>query len=109
MTVAGGNIFAGLPHGRRDEEVRDLLSQPSVTIERIVSTGQATPPGQWLDQAEAEWVIVLQGAARLVIEGEAAPRSLAAGDWLHIPPHIRHRVAWTDPGQATVWLAIHYR
>ena len=31
------------------------------------------------------------------------------GDHVHIPAHRRHRVEWTDPAQATVWLAVHHR
>jgi phosphatidylserine/phosphatidylglycerophosphate/cardiolipin synthase-like enzyme len=39
---------------------------------------------------------------------EDADRELRPGDWLDIAPHRRHRVAWTAPGEATVWLAVHY-
>jgi len=53
-------------------------------------------------------VAVLAGAARLRFEAEPAPRALAPGDWLRIPAHARHRVEWTDPDRATVWLAIHF-
>ena len=31
---------------------------------------------------------------------------LHRGSYLNIPAHARHRVAWTDPHQKTVWLAI---
>ena len=31
----------------------------------------------------------------------------AAGDYLYLPAHARHRVSWTDPQQDTVWLAVH--
>ena len=41
-------------------------------LERIVSTGQATPPGEWYDQPWAEWVLLLSGRAVLRFEGEAA-------------------------------------
>jgi cupin 2 domain-containing protein len=30
------------------------------------------------------------------------------GDWVHIAAHRRHRVEWTDPTQATIWLAVHH-
>ena len=33
---------------------------------------------------------------------------LKPGDYVHIPAHARHRVAWTDAAQPTVWLAVHY-
>ena len=105
-----GNIFAGLPAAPLAEEVlSDLLAAPDLRIERIVSTGQATPADQWYDQDRQEWVILLRGAARLLFEGEADARSLGPGDYVHIPAHRRHRVVWTDPQQATVWLAVHYR
>jgi cupin 2 domain-containing protein len=32
---------------------------------------------------------------------------MGPGDWLEIPARCRHRVAWTDPNQETVWLAVH--
>ena len=57
-------------------------------------------------QDEGEWVIVIKGAARLLIEGEADERALGPGDHLYLGPHVRHRVTWTDPGVETIWLAV---
>jgi cupin 2 domain-containing protein len=54
-------------------------------------------------------VIVLSGSAGLLVEGEAAPRHLRRGDYVHLPAHTRHRVEWTDAGEPTVWLAVHHR
>ncbi len=85
-----------------------MLSRPGLRIERIVSFGQASPPGFWYDQTHAEWVVVLTGAAHLRFDDEGAPRSLGPGDYVEIAPHRRHRVEWTDPTQPTIWLAIHY-
>ena len=105
-----GNLFAGLPvEARADELVVDLLSRPNLRIERIVSTGQASPEGFWYDQEWAEWVVLLSGAAEVRFADEPDPRRLVAGDWLHIEAHRRHRVEWTDPAQPSVWLAVHYR
>jgi mannose-6-phosphate isomerase-like protein (cupin superfamily) len=73
-----------------------------------VSLGQATPPGVWLDQNEAEWAILLRGAAKLSFEGENAARDLKPGDYVNIPAHCRHRVEWTTPDEPTIWLALHY-
>lgn len=109
MTQKTGNLFAGLP-GRLPEEVFEKLAEGNgVTIERIVSTGQATPEGQWLVGDRHEWVALLTGAARLSFEGETAARPLAPGDWLMIPAGTRHRVEWTAEDRTTVWLAAHYR
>ena len=33
---------------------------------------------------------------------------LAAGDYVNIPAHTRHKVDWTDPRQTTIWLAVFY-
>ncbi|MBK5199564.1 MAG: cupin domain-containing protein [Methyloceanibacter sp.] len=84
-----------------------LLERPGVRIERIVSTGQVTPDGQWYDQVADEWVLVVAGAARLRIEGEDEDRELGEGDWIVLPAHCRHRVTWTREEPPTVWLAIH--
>ena len=106
----GGNIFEDVPEGPLDEErLTELLAAPGLRIERIVSTGQASPPGFWYDQDWAEWVLVLAGSAGLLFEDEAEPRVLGPGDHVLIPAHARHRVAWTDPGRPTVWLAVHHR
>ncbi|MEJ2373974.1 MAG: cupin domain-containing protein [Pseudolabrys sp.] len=51
-------------------------------------------------------MLVMQGRARLAIEGEAEERALGPGDSLLLPAHCRHRVAWTQPGASTVWLAV---
>jgi cupin 2 domain-containing protein len=110
VTASGGfgNLFAGLPASLRAEQVDVLAEANNLRIERIVSRGQVTPPGEWYDGDRDEWVAVLAGAARLRFEGEPAPRALAPGDWLRIPAHARHRVEWTDPERATVWLAVHF-
>ncbi len=51
--------------------------------------------------------MLLSGAAGLLFDGEAAPRSLRPGDCVEIPAHARHRVEWTDANEPTVWLAVH--
>jgi cupin 2 domain-containing protein len=102
------NLLSQLPDARAAEAVDTLLSRADVRIERIVSFGQASPPGFWYDQAEGEWVTLLAGAARLRFADEPEPRLLIPGDWLDIAPHRRHRVDWTDPAKPTVWLAVFY-
>lgn len=104
---AAGNLFAILPERLREEEITTLAALPGARIERIVSTGQASPLGFWYDQEQAEWVVLLSGSAGLLFEGEAAPRILRPGDYVEIPAHARHRVEWTDVEEPTVWLAVH--
>lgn len=106
--VADGNIFADIPPPRASEAIDAILATPNIRIERIVSHGQVSPPGFWYDQDQGEWVILLQGAAALLIDGAAEPVALRPGDYFFIPPHRRHRVHWTDPAGPTVWLAVHF-
>lgn len=103
-----GDLFENTPAKLRDEAIATLAEAPGVRIERIVSTGQASPPGFWYDQDATEWVVLLAGSAGLLFEGEVAPRVLRPGAYVEIPAHLRHRVEWTDPERPTVWLAVHF-
>jgi cupin 2 domain-containing protein len=103
------NLFAPVPSEITGEIFQVLLATGNFRLERIVSRGQATPPGEWYDQDTHEWVALLTGGAGLRFEDEAELRVLRPGDCLLIPAHRRHRVEWTDPGSPTVWLALHYR
>jgi cupin 2 domain-containing protein len=108
--IQAGNIFAGLPAvPALGEEFNEILARPGLRIERIVSTGQASPPGFWYDQPWDEWVLLLSGSAELRLENEAGPRSLGAGDYVFIPARERHRVDWTSCDEPTVWLAVHFQ
>jgi cupin 2 domain-containing protein len=103
------NLYSDLPASpRQDELFLELLKRPGLRIERIVSTGQASPSGFWYDQPEGEWVLLLQGEAGIRFEDTAEPLALLPGDFLEIAPHRRHRVEWTHPDLTTVWLAVHY-
>jgi cupin 2 domain-containing protein len=104
-----GNLFTELPAAADAEHFETLVETPEVRIERIVSTGQRTPAETWLNQDCDEWVLLLQGAAELLLEGEPEPRPLRRGDHLLIPARTRHRVTWTPRGEPTVWLAAHLR
>jgi cupin 2 domain-containing protein len=101
------NIFAGIPQRLSEEQFDVLLERGRVRIERIVSRGHSSPETGWYDQEQNEWVVVLRGAASVAFE-DGRSISLKEGDFLDIPAHSRHRVDWTDPKAATVWLAVHY-
>jgi cupin 2 domain-containing protein len=91
------------------EIVQQLASGGSFKLERIISLGQATPAGQWYDQDEDEWVVLLAGSAGLRLASQPGEIVLRPGDYLHIAAHERHRVEWTDPKEETIWLALYYR
>ena len=79
------NLFDNLPSGASGEELTTLMAAGATRLVRIVSTGQATPEGEWLDQDNNEWVVVLRGRAGLRIAGEDAVRVLAAGGSVRLP------------------------
>jgi cupin 2 domain-containing protein len=107
--VKAGSLVEGLPAIPFAKEITDILADKrDIRIERIVSSGQMTPDGEWYDQDDDEWVLVVAGAARLRIEGEERDRELAEGDWVLLPAHCRHRVTWTRAEPPTVWLAVHF-
>lgn len=101
-----GNLLTAVEPG--DAEFVEVLAQGrGVRIDRIVSTGQASPPGFWYDQPDDEFVVLLAGAAVLrFAEGDRC-LALAPGDWVEIPAHVRHRVESTQAEPPTVWLAVH--
>jgi len=101
-------LLADLPENLPEEKFEVLLETPAFRLERILSKGHATPEGQWYDQDWDEWVLLLQGQARLAIEGRNGETFLHPGDALLLPAHCRHRVNWTPPDTITVWLALHY-
>ncbi|WP_290793412.1 cupin domain-containing protein [Halomonas sp.] len=102
-----GNLLEGIPDLLTEERFEELASAESVTVERIVSRGHTSPETGWYDQPRHEWVLVLQGRGVVAFE-EGEEVTLGPGDHLLIPAHRRHRVAWTAPDEATVWLAVHY-
>ncbi len=102
-----GNVFANIPATLPEELIEVLLKCGNVRIERIVSQGQASPAGYWYDQDQPEWVMVVQGEARL--EFETGELLMNAGDFVNIPAGKKHRVAGTKPGEQTVWLAVYYQ
>jgi len=106
------NLFSGLPSQpdpKAAEQFDTLLARPGMRVERIVSTGQASPTGFWYDQPQQEWVVLLTGSAGLAFaDTPDQTLVLRPGDAVTIAAHRRHRVEWTAPGETTVWLAIHY-
>lgn len=100
------NLLADLPRDLSEEIFTTLLQASGVRIERIVSHGHQSPDGFWYDEPTSEWVLVLQGAAK--IEFADGTVEMGPGDYLDIPAHTKHRVAWTTPDEPTIWLAVHY-
>jgi len=113
-SVSGGgagsimnSMLTELPTDRGQEHFEDLLTRPGVKLERIVTYGQTTPSGEWYDQAWDEWVMLVQGEAKLLLEQEEQLLHMKPGDHVYLPAHCRHRVEWTPQDQTTIWLALH--
>jgi cupin 2 domain-containing protein len=78
-----------------------LAKLPGATIEQIVSGTLSGPVS--FEQAHDEWVVVLEGGARLIVDGTEL--ELESGDWLLLPAGCPHTVLETQPG--TSWIAVH--
>ena len=101
------NIFSDIPSSLQEEFFETLQSSQNIKIERIVSYGHVTKEGEWYDQRQNEWVILLSGEAVIsFLSGDEV--RLRAGEYINIPAHKKHRVSWTSPEQKSIWLAVHY-
>jgi len=104
-------MFSSCPAAIDAECFDTLLTRQGCRIERIVSHGQASPPGFWYEQDWDEWVLLLAGEAVLGFEDLTQARTwrvdMRAGDYLLISKRQRHRVESTDTTAATIWLAVH--
>jgi cupin 2 domain-containing protein len=100
------SLLRHLPAPGAEEHVEVLARAPGVRIERIVSHGHRSADDFWYEQDEDEWVFLVAGAAEIAFD-DGARLAMAPGDWLALPAHRRHRVAWTDPAADTIWLCVY--
>ena len=84
-----------------------LHESGDILIERIISTGQVTPKDIWLSQNRNEWVVLLQGNAKLEFEGSDCIE-INQGDYIYIPVLKKHRVIYTSTTPPCIWLAVHF-
>ena len=101
------NLFADIPPLLPEERFDTIYATEELLIERIISRGHSTPPGFWYEQKRHEWVCLLCGSARLAFD-DAEPCALGPGEHIDLPAGLRHRVDWTAPNTASIWLAVHY-
>jgi cupin 2 domain-containing protein len=99
------NLFE-LPKTIGEKEYSEIITQGDAQIIRIISNGQTTPVDQWYDQETDEWVVLLEGEAHLLFEGQEVI-AMHKGDYLLIKAHEKHRVVYTSTQPPCVWLAIH--
>lgn len=100
------SLLQDIPASSKDEIFETILQKENIKIERIISYGQTTPENYWYDQDEDEFVVVLQGFAKLqYYDGNII--ELNAGDSLLIKAHEKHKVIYTE--NPTIWLAIFFK
>jgi cupin 2 domain-containing protein len=99
------NLFDQQPTSQKTEQFISILRRPGFNLEYIVSHGQASEPGSWYDQDDAEWVLLIRGHAVLEFNNQKSCE-LRAGDHLLIPARCKHRV--NSCSDDAVWLALHF-
>jgi cupin 2 domain-containing protein len=91
---------------KKGEVFETVLEAGEMRIERIVTQTPYSEPGEWYDQEQDEWVVLLKGSAILEFKSGGKTK-LSPGDHLFIPSNKVHRVSWSSPGEVCIWLAIH--
>jgi cupin 2 domain-containing protein len=96
-----GRLLDGAAAPDVGEDVTRLLERRGAVVEQILSGALETP----VDYAQDtdEWVVLLAGAASLVVEGERV--EMTGGDWLFLPAGVEHRLVSAAPRSS--WLAVH--
>ncbi|WP_456393854.1 cupin domain-containing protein [Nitratifractor sp.] len=86
---------------KQGERFDTLLEHKNIKIIRILSSDDLHH--DLYDQEEDEWVVLLEGSARLEVDGKEL--TLRRGESLFLPAHTPHRILSTERG--TLWLAVH--
>ena len=103
--VSKENIFHVEPKSSSEEIFKELYANKNATVEKILSYGQTTPVDTPYIQAHDEWVLIIDGNAKLKLENKEI--SLQKGESLLIPANTKHWVTYTH--NPTIWLAIHIK
>lgn len=101
------NIFQEIKKDLPEELIETIFNTDDIKIERIVSRGHSSPKNFWYDQDKNEFVMLLNGEAKLLFE-DNKEITLKPGDYLTIPLHTKHRIEWTSPDEDTIWLTVFY-
>lgn len=91
------------------EYFEDIFENENFRIEKIYSTGQSTPIGEWLIEDVNEFVLLVEGSASLIFKENYQEIHLNEGDYFLIPKNTEHRVEKTDSETITTWVTIHFK
>jgi cupin 2 domain-containing protein len=81
-----------------------LTGAGGLRLERIVTLDDTGADAVWYDQAQDEWVAVLEGEATLGF-ADGREVTLPGGSHIFLPRHVRHRVLRASA--PCVWLAVY--
>ena len=99
--AARGRLARGSSAPASGEETSTLAALGPVRVEQILS-GRLAGPADYV-QDHDEWVVLLDGAAVLDVDGQRC--ELEPGDWVLLPSGVPHTLVSTRPGSS--WLAVH--
>lgn len=91
-----------------DEMFIKLFEKENCAIEKIISSGQVTKEGEWLEEDGDEWVILLQGESEIKFHNGDIIK-MKAGDYTLIPAKNKHRVEYTSSDPKCIWLTVHIK
>jgi len=95
------NLFDNTAPPATGERFETLLHHRNLVIEQISSSSDI-PLTQYV-QTQDEWVLLVQGAADIEIDGQSKP--LKSGDYVFLPANTPHCVKRVSEG--ALWLAVH--
>lgn len=103
------NIYSRtiIPYGSQ-EIFETILLNENIKVERIISAGQKTPEELWIEEDKDEWVILLQGEARIKFT-DGNETELKKGDYITIHSGVKHKVTYTSRHPVCIWLAIYFK
>jgi cupin 2 domain-containing protein len=107
MEFSEGTIFCNLNTCSKEEIFNTLFSEKNIKIEQIISSGHISPAEGWYVQEQNEWVLLLEGDAKLEFENDLI-KTLKKGDYLLIPAHCKHKVIYTSSEPQCIWLAVFF-
>lgn len=101
------NIYQNIPDYAKTEIFEDILKSENIRIERIISYGPESNDSEWYEQNENEWVILIEGKAKLIFEDSEL--ILEKGDHINIPAMKRHKVEIIEKENKCIWIAVFYK
>lgn len=97
------NLFETSHLTHEKEQSEEILREGTLLIEKLTSFGHPTPNGDWYDQAQREWVALLEGSATLRFQ-DGRSIEMIKGDHIIIEPHEVHRVETVSFD--AIWIAV---